>query len=132
MPGGACAADTRLVHAKGEVSSTMKMLVAYVDPQRFEPIREELLAQGFLSFSVNEASGSIPEATTSAAYRGVSVQRHTRAKIRLECVVGAEHVASLRDTIIKHAPDHSFVFVVPVEEAYPTTTVKHDEAAAVT
>jgi len=130
MPEGSPAADTRVVHAKGEVSSTMKMLVAYVDPQRFEPIREELLAQGFLSFSVNEASGSIPEATT-AAYRGVVVQRHTRAKIRLECVVGAEHVASLRETIIKHAPEHAFVFVVPVEDAYPTRTVKLDAATTV-
>ena len=102
----------------------MKMVVAYVERETFEPIREELLGLGFLSLSAVEASGSVPEATVTGQYRGVTIERHSRPKARLECVVGAEHVSTVIDTILKHAAERSFVFVVPVEHAYPTETVK--------
>ena len=46
----------------------MKMVVAYVDGERFEQIREDLLALGFLSLSVSSANGSVPEPTLSATY----------------------------------------------------------------
>jgi hypothetical protein len=34
------------------------MVVAYVDPERFEEIREDLLELGFVSLSVVNASGA--------------------------------------------------------------------------
>ena len=66
----------------------MKMVVAYIEPESFEPIREELLGLGFLSLSAWEASGSVPEPTSSGSYRGVAVENHLRPKTRFECVVG--------------------------------------------
>jgi nitrogen regulatory protein PII len=108
----------------------MKMVVAYVDRDVFEPIREELLALGFLSLSVMEASGSVPEATVTATYRGVPIEQHLRPKVRIECVVGPAHVATVVDTVLTRGGERSFVVVVPVEEAYPTQTVKDDEIAA--
>lgn len=101
----------------------MKMVVGYIDHESFEPIREELLELGFVSLSVLDASGSVPEATVTGQYRGVTIERHSRPKARLECVVGADNVSTVIDTVIKHAPERSFVFVVPVEHAYPTETV---------
>ena len=105
----------------------MKMVVGYVERETFEPIREDLLAQGFLSVSVVDATGSLPEATVTGQYRGVAIEQHARPKARLECVVGTEHVAQVTDTVMRHAPERSFIFVVPVESAYPTETVKLDE-----
>ena len=102
----------------------MKMVVAYVDPERFEPIREDLLELGFLSLSVQNANGSVPEATVSASYRGATLERHLRPKVRLECVVGAEQVATVVDVVVKAGGERSFVFVVPVEQAHPVATVK--------
>jgi nitrogen regulatory protein PII len=103
----------------------MKMVVAYVDPERFEPIREDLLESGFVSLSVVTANGSVPEATMSGSYRGATIERHLRPKARIECVVGAEEDATtVVDTVLKHAGERSFVFVVPVEQAYPAETVK--------
>lgn len=101
----------------------MKMVVAYIESGSFEPIREELLGLGFLSLSAWEASGSVPEPTTSGSYRGVAIENHLRPKTRFECVVGSEHVSTVVDTVFKHANERRFVFVVAVEQAYPTDTV---------
>jgi nitrogen regulatory protein PII len=108
----------------------MKTVVAYIERESFEPIREELLAAGFLSISAWEASGTVPEPTVTGTYRGVSIENHLRPKVRLECVVGDEHVTTITETVYKHASERRFVFVMPVEEVHPTTTDKADEAVA--
>jgi nitrogen regulatory protein P-II 1 len=107
----------------------MKMVVAYVEPEHFEPIREDLLGMGFVSISVLDANGSVPEATMSGSYRGAKIERYLRPKSRIECVVGADHTSTVVDTILKHGGERTFVFVVPVEQAFPTETVKTDAVA---
>ena len=106
----------------------MKMVVGYVDPDRFEAIREALLDLGFPSLSALTASGTVPEATVTTTYRGATMEQHSRAKARLECVVGDDHASTMVDTILAEGGDRTFVFVVPVESAYPEDTVKLDEA----
>ena len=110
----------------------MKMVVAYIERASFEPIREELLAQGFLSISAWEASGSVPEPTVTGHYRGTAIENHLRPKTRMECVVGDDHVASVVDTVLKLAGERRFVFVVGVEQAFPTETIMDDEAVTAT
>jgi nitrogen regulatory protein P-II 1 len=108
----------------------MKMVVAYIERASFEPIREELLSLGFLSISAWDASGSVPEPTVTGSYRGLAIQEHLRPKTRLECVVGSDQVTTVVDTVLKHAPERRFVFVVPVEQVFPTDTVKADGTVA--
>jgi len=108
----------------------MKMVVAYIEREGFEPIREELLTLGFLSISAWEASGSTPEATATATYRGTKIETHLRPKTRLECVTGDEQVQTVVDTVLKHTSDQRFVFVVGVEQVHPTHTVKAEETVA--
>src|SRR3954451_5785342 len=112
----------------------MKMVVAYIEGASFEPIREDLLAQGFVSISAWEASGSVPEPTLTGSYRGAAIQNHLRPKVRLECVVGSEHVSEGVDVVLEHATERLFVFVLPVEQVFPTETVKadHEEVAGAT
>ena len=110
----------------------MKMVVAYVEPERFEPIREDLLDLGFVSLSVLSANGSVPEATVSGSYRGATIERHLRPKVRLECVVGAEHASTVVDTVLEHGGERSFVYVTPVEQAHPVATVKSGAVAVET
>ena len=107
----------------------MKMVVAYVEPGRYEEIREKLLGLGFPSLSVVSASGSVPEATLSATYRGTAIEGHSRPKARLECVVGAEHASTVVETVLRDGSNRSFVFVLPVEQAYPTEMVISGETA---
>ncbi len=110
----------------------MKMVVAYVDPDRFEGIREDLLEQGFGTLSLLSATGSVPEQTLSGNYRGATVEGHTRPKARLECIVGADHTDTVVSTMLKHGGERSFVFVVPVEQAHPAESVKTDAVVAET
>lgn len=110
----------------------MKMVVAYVDPERFEAIREALLTKGMGTLSLMNASGSLPESTVSGSYRGTSVEGHSRAKVRFECIVGAEHTAIVVDTVLEVGGEHSFVFVVPVEEAHPSATITAGEVVGQT
>ena len=106
----------------------MKMVVAYVEREAVEPIREELLALGFLSMSILDASGSVPEPIVTGSYRGVAVEQHLRPKARLECIVGPEHAQTVVDTVGKHGGDRYFVFTVTVDDAHPTELVNLDAA----
>ena len=107
----------------------MKMVVAYVDPERFEAIREALLGLGFPSLSALSAAGTVPEATVTTTYRGASTEQHSRPKARLECVVGSDHASTVVDTVLTEGGERTFVFVVAVESAYPADMVKSDELA---
>ncbi len=107
----------------------MKIVVAYVDNEVVEPIREELLASGFLSMSVVPAHGSVPEPIVTGNYRGVTVEKHLRPKARVECVVGPDQVQTVVDTVGNHGGERYFVFVSPIDAAYPTDTVNLEAAA---
>src|SRR3954452_13536425 len=106
----------------------MKMVVAYVDPDRFDTIRAALLGLGFPSLSALSAAGTAPEATVTTSYRGAVTEQHSRAKARLECIVGDDHASTVVDTVLAEGGERAFVFVVAVESAYPVDTVKLDEA----
>jgi nitrogen regulatory protein PII len=108
----------------------MKMVVAYVDPDRFDEIREELLGLGFVSISVLDASGSTPQPTVTGSYRGAKLERHLRPKARIEAVVADDAAATVVDTIVQAGGEHSFVVVIPVDEAHPAELVKSLAAAA--
>jgi nitrogen regulatory protein PII len=107
----------------------MKMVVAYVDPDRFDGIRGSLLDLGFPSLSALSAAGTAPEATVTTSYRGAVTEQHSRPKSRLECVVGDDHAATVVDTVLEEGGERTFVFVVAVESAFPVDTIKADEVA---
>src|SRR5829696_9615026 len=107
----------------------MKMVVAYVDPDKFEPIREDLLEMGFVSLTVSEASGSTPEPTMTGSYRGAKLERHVRAKSRIEAVVADDAATTVVETIVKVGGEHTFVVVMPVDAAHPAELVKSLEVA---
>ena len=102
----------------------MKMVVAYVDPERFDEIREDLLKLGFVSISVLNASGSTPETTMTGSYRGAKLERHLRPKARIEAVVADDAVATVVETIVERGGERTFVTVLPVDEAHPEELVK--------
>ena len=104
----------------------MKMIVAYIRHEAFEPIREDLLTLGFPSLSVSEVKGSGRQKGITEHYRGASVTNHLRPKIKVECVVAEGDVQSVVDTILKHARTGNVgdgkVFLLPVEQAWRIRT----------
>ena len=99
----------------------MKMIVAYVRPEAFEPIRQELLAAGFPSISVTEVRGSGRQKGMTEHYRGTEFTINMRPKLRIECVVETGDTDVVTETILRNARTGSVgdgkIFVLPVEDA---------------
>ena len=109
----------------------MKMVVAYIRHEAFEPIRTELLNLGFPSLSITEVKGSGRQKGITEKYRGAEVTNYLRPKIKIECVVADKDVQTIVDTVLKHARSGSIgdgkIFVMPVEEAYRIRTGESGE-----
>ena len=109
----------------------MKMVVAYIRHEAFEPIRQELLDAGFPSLSVTEVKGSGRQKGITEHYRGSDLVINLRPKVKLECVVETEDVETVASTILKYARTGSVgdgkIFVLPVEEAIRIRTGEHGE-----
>ncbi len=109
----------------------MKMIIAYIRHEAFEPIRNELLALGFPSLSISEVKGSGRQKGITERYRGAELTNYLRPKIKIECVVEAKDVPTIIESILKHARSGSIgdgkVFVTPVEEAYRIRTGESGE-----
>ena len=99
----------------------MKMVVAYIRHEAFEPIRQELLDAGFPSLSISEVKGSGRQKGITEHYRGSQIAINLRPKLKIECVVEDSAVKLVTDTILRHARTGSVgdgkIFVLPVEDA---------------
>ena len=109
----------------------MKLVVAYIRHEAFEPIRQELLELGFPSMSITEVKGSGRQKGVTEQYRGSSVTNYLRPKVKIECVVATGDVQTIVDSILRHARTGSIgdgkVFVLPVEQAYRIRTGESGE-----
>ena len=109
----------------------MKMVVAYIRHEAFEPIREDLLELGFPSLTISEVKGSGRQKGITEHYRGSSIAIHLRPKLRVECVVEDQDASLIVETILKHARTGSVgdgkIFVLPVEDAIRIRTGESGE-----
>ena len=109
----------------------MKMVVAYIRHEAFEPIRTDLLNLGFPSLSVSEVKGSGRQKGITERYRGSELTNYLRPKVKIECVVADKDVPTIVDTVLKHARTGEVgdgkLFVMPVEEAYRIRTGESGE-----
>jgi nitrogen regulatory protein PII len=104
----------------------VKLVLAYVRHESFEPIRQELLALGFPSLTISEVKGSGRQKGITERYRGSELTSHLRPKVKLECAVADRDLPAILDTILKHARTGEIgdgkVFVLPVEESWRVRT----------
>jgi len=106
--------------------SRMKMVIAYIRHEAFEPIRADLLTKGFPSLSVTEVKGSGRQKGITEHYRGSSLTNYLRPKVKIECVVADRDVRAVVDVMLEHARTGGVgdgkVFVLDVQEAYRVRT----------
>ena len=109
----------------------MKLVIAYVRHEAFEPIRMELLELGYPSMTISEVKGSGRQKGITEQYRGSSVTNYLRPKVKIECVVATSDVQTIVDSILRHARTGSIgdgkIFVLPVEQAYRIRTGESGE-----
>ena len=107
----------------GTGAEVIKLVVAYIDADVFVSIRKDLASLGIDSFSVVAAGGVSSDAFVSPHFTGTPHTQNLASKLRLECVVGADLVATVKETIFSHVGKRSFLFVMNVEEVHPEETV---------
>ena len=109
----------------------MKMIVAYIRHEAFEPIREDLLEKGFPSLSITEVKGSGRQKGITEQYRGSSIAINLRPKLKVECVVEDGDTRVIVDTILRHARTGQVgdgkIFLLPVEDAVRIRTGESGE-----
>jgi len=109
----------------------MKMVVAYIRHEAFEPIRAELLERGFPSLTVGEVKGSGRQRGIVEHYRGSTLTVNVRPKLRVEIVIEDTDTGVVIETILKHARTGEIgdgkVFVLPVEDAIRIRTGEQGE-----
>ena len=110
----------------------MKMVVAYIRHEAFEPIRQELLEAGFPSLTVTEVKGSGRQKAVTEHYRGSVLAVHLRPKLKLEIVVEEKDVGVIKESILRHARTGSVgdgkLFLLPVEDAVRIRTGEEGES----
>ena len=109
----------------------MKMVVAYIRHEAFEPIRQALLDAGLPSLSITEVKGSGRQKGITEHYRGSEIAIHLRPKLKVECVVEESDVPLVTDTILRYARMGSVgdgkIFLMPVEDAVRIRTGESGE-----
>ena len=99
----------------------MKKIEAFIRHEAFEPIRADLLEQGFPSMSVSEVKGSGRQKGITERYRGSTLAIHLRPKLKVECVVDDADTSLVTATILRHARTGEVgdgkIFLLPVEGA---------------
>ena len=81
----------------------MKLIVAYIQPERLTAVKQALYDKEVMKMSVTNALGCGQQGGYHETYRGVDIEVNLLKKVRLEIAVNAEFVEPTVDAIIKGA-----------------------------
>jgi nitrogen regulatory protein P-II 2 len=97
----------------------MKLIIAYVQPERLNEIKQALYAAEVFKMSITNALGCGQQMGYHQTYRGVDVEVNLLKKVRIEIAITAEFVQRTVDAIIKGARTDKIgdgkIFVMPME-----------------
>ncbi len=109
----------------------MKKIDAFVRPESFEQIRQELLKSGFPSLTISDVKGTGRQEGITEHYRGAEMDVNVRPKLKLEIVVDDSDLTFVTETILKHARTGKIgdgkIFVLPVENVIRVRTGESGE-----
>jgi len=81
----------------------MKLIIAYVQPEKLNDVKQELFKAGIFKMSVTNALGCGQQKGYQESYRGARTEVNLLKKVRLEIAVNREFVDSTVEAIIKGA-----------------------------
>ncbi|MGM0431320.1 MAG: P-II family nitrogen regulator [Spirochaetota bacterium] len=98
----------------------MKLIIAYIQPERLNAVKQELYQREIYKISVTNAMGCGQQKGYTEVYRGVDIEVNLLKKVRIEIAVNATFVESTIEAIIKGAQTGNIgdgkIFILPVEE----------------
>ena len=111
----------------------MKMVVAYIRPERLDLVRRALEEIGIVSMTVMEVRGRGAQKGVTQEYRGQKVTVDYLPKVKIECVIHTTPVQKVIDAIVENARTGQIgdgkIFVLPVEDAVRVRTGEQGPAA---
>ena len=81
----------------------MKLIIAYIQPDRLTAVKQALYEKEVYKLSVTNAMGCGQQRGYHESYRGVDIEVNLLKKVRLEVAVNADFVEATIDAIIKGA-----------------------------
>ena len=81
----------------------MKLIIAYIQPEKLNDVKQELYKSEIFKMSVTNAVGCGQQKGYHESYRGVDIEVNLLKKIRLEIAVNQDFVQLTVDAIIKGA-----------------------------
>ena len=111
----------------------MKLIVAYIQPDKLNDVKQELYKQEIFKISVTNAMGCGQQMGYTETYRGVDVEVNLLKKVRIEIAVTEPFVKKTTDAIIAGARSGEIgdgkIFVLPIEETIRIRSGETGEAA---
>jgi len=81
----------------------MKLIVAYIQPEKLSDVKQALYAAEVFKLSVTNALGCGQQGGYHETYRGVDIEVNLLKKVRLEIAVNEDFVERTIDAIIEGA-----------------------------
>ena len=98
----------------------MKLIIAYIQPERLNAVKQALYEAEVFKMSVTNALGCGQQKGYHESYRGVDVEVNLLKKVRLEIAVNDAFVKPTLDAVIKGARTGRIgdgkIFIVPLED----------------
>ncbi len=97
----------------------MKLIVAYIQPEKLNDVKQSLYAREVYKVSVTNALGCGQQKGYHETYRGVDIEVNLLKKVRLEIAVNEDFVQPTIDAIVKGARTGNIgdgkIFILPLE-----------------
>lgn len=98
----------------------MKLIIAYIQPQKLNDVKQELYRKEIFKVSVTNALGCGQQKGYRENYRGVDEEVNLLKKVRLEIAVNDDFVQPTVKAIVAGARTGTIgdgkIFIVPLEE----------------
>ena len=111
----------------------MKLIIAYVQPEKLNDVKQELFKDEIHKISVTNAMGCGQQMGYKETYRGVDIEVNLLKKVRIEIAVTEPYVDKTIDAIIRGARTGDIgdgkIFVLPIEQTIRIRSGERGEAA---
>ena len=98
----------------------MKLIIAYVKPERFKEVKKELYKADIFKMSVTNSRGCGQQKGFTEVFRSTRLEVNLLPKIRIEIAVNDDFVEPTINAIVNGAKTDEIgdgkIFIVPLEE----------------
>ena len=98
----------------------MKLIIAYIQPEKLNDVKQSLYAAEVCKMSVTNALGCGQQMGYHESYRGVDIEVNLLKKVRLEIAVNDKYAQATIDAVVKGARTGEIgdgkIFVVSLDD----------------